>query len=69
MGQRPARRLYRSRRQRMLAGVAGGIAQYLGVDPTLVRVAWVVGAMVALPAAVVLYVALALVVPLEPEGP
>lgn len=36
------RQLYRSRRQRMIAGVCGGIAEYFGTDPTLVRLIWVV---------------------------
>ena len=31
------RRLYRSRDARMVAGVCGGIAQYAGMDPTVVR--------------------------------
>jgi len=33
--------LFRSRRGRMLAGVASGVAQYLGIDVTLVRIAFV----------------------------
>ena len=36
------KRLYRSRRQRMLAGVCGGIAEYFGWDPSLVRIGWIV---------------------------
>jgi phage shock protein PspC (stress-responsive transcriptional regulator) len=35
------KRLYRSREDRMLAGVAGGMAEYLGIDPTIVRLLWV----------------------------
>lgn len=31
------RRLYRSRKNRMVAGVCGGVADYFGIDPTLVR--------------------------------
>ena len=34
-------RLLRSRHERMIGGVAGGIGQQLGVDPTWVRIAWV----------------------------
>lgn len=34
--------LYRSDENKMLAGVCGGIAEYFGVDPTLIRLAWVV---------------------------
>jgi phage shock protein C len=37
-----AKRLMRSTNDRVIAGVAGGVAQYFGLDPTLVRVAWVV---------------------------
>lgn len=36
------RRLYRSNRERILGGVAGGIGEYFDVDPTLVRLAWIV---------------------------
>lgn len=36
------KRLCRSRINRNLAGVCGGIAEYYGWDPTLVRVAWIV---------------------------
>lgn len=32
------KRLYRSRRDRMIAGVCGGIAAYLGVDPLVIRI-------------------------------
>jgi len=35
-------RLYRSRDDRMIAGVAGGLADYLGLDPSLVRIAFAV---------------------------
>lgn len=36
------KKLYRSEENKMLAGVCGGIAEYFGVDPTLIRLAWVV---------------------------
>jgi len=34
-------RLYRSRDDRMIAGIAGGLGDYLGIDPTLIRIGWV----------------------------
>ncbi|NLJ85391.1 MAG: PspC domain-containing protein [Firmicutes bacterium] len=34
------RRLTRSQSNRMLAGVCGGLAEYFGIDPTVVRLAW-----------------------------
>jgi phage shock protein PspC (stress-responsive transcriptional regulator) len=39
------KRLTRSSSNRMLAGVAGGIAEYFNIDPTLVRIAFIVLAM------------------------
>lgn len=42
-----SRRLTRSRDDRVIAGVAGGIARYLGVDPVLIRLVWVVLMLVA----------------------
>ena len=35
------KRLYRSETNQMLCGVCAGIAEYFGIDPTLVRLAWV----------------------------
>ena len=39
--------LRRSRSNRMIAGVVGGLAQYFGIDPTLARVLYVVGSIVS----------------------
>ena len=36
------KRLYRSSTNYMLTGVCGGIAEYFNIDPTLVRLAWVI---------------------------
>ena len=36
------KRLYRSSKERILGGVCGGLADYFGVDPTLVRLSWIV---------------------------
>ncbi|MFI5253461.1 MAG: PspC domain-containing protein [Bacteroidota bacterium] len=37
----PTKRLYKSRRNRKIDGVCGGIAEYFDLDPTIVRVIWV----------------------------
>ncbi|HEY1295969.1 MAG TPA: PspC domain-containing protein [Chloroflexota bacterium] len=60
-------RIYRSRNERMLAGVAGGLGEYFDLDPTLVRLTWAVGTLVTGPIAVLLYVLAALIIPREPE--
>jgi phage shock protein C len=59
------RRLYRSRRDRQLAGVAGGIAEYLEVDPTVVRILWILSVFIG-GFGILLYIIMAFVVPLEP---
>ena len=43
----PRRQLLRSRTDRKLAGVCGGLAEYFNADPTLVRLAWVISSIVA----------------------
>jgi phage shock protein PspC (stress-responsive transcriptional regulator) len=34
------KRLYRSRIERKIAGVCGGLAEYFGIDPTIIRIIW-----------------------------
>ena len=36
------KRLYRSGKEKKLAGVCGGIAKYLDVDPTVIRLLWII---------------------------
>ena len=43
----PANPLRRSRRSRMIAGVCGGLAEWIGWDPTLVRILYVVVSVVS----------------------
>jgi phage shock protein C len=62
-------RLYRSVDDRVLAGVCGGLAVRLGVDPSLVRIAYAVIALLSgIFPLLVLYVIMAVVVPEEPTG-
>jgi phage shock protein C len=35
------KKLFRSRKSRLLAGVCGGVAEYLNLDPTIIRLVWV----------------------------
>jgi len=59
------RHLYRSRNQRMLFGVCGGLGEYFKIDPTLVRLAFVVASLMGGPG-LIAYVVLLIVVPEEP---
>jgi len=61
------RKLYRSRKERMIAGVCGGIGIYFGIDPTLVRLLFIVGALLGGPG-LLAYLILLIVVPDEPLG-
>lgn len=60
------RRLYRSNTDRKLAGVCAGVAAYLGMDPTVVRVVWVVAAFFGGLGAFA-YLAAVLIVPKRPS--
>ncbi len=65
--QEPVRRLFRSRTDKVLGGVCGGIGRYFGVDPIIVRIVAVVGLLLG-GATLVAYVAAMILVPAEPEG-
>ena len=63
----PPRRLYRSRDDRVIAGVCGGIARYFNIDPVLVRVGAVALAFLG-GAGLLAYLAAVLLIPKEGEG-
>jgi phage shock protein C len=62
-----SRKLYRSRTDRKLAGVCGGLAQSFNLDATLIRVLFVVLAVLG-GAGLVIYLAMWIIVPKEPQG-
>src|SRR5512141_1122515 len=57
--------LYRSRDDRMLAGVAGGLAELWDADPSLVRIVWPLLVVLTGGIALVVYIVMAIVVPEE----
>ena len=59
------KRLYRSKDERMIWGVCGGLAKYFDVDPTIIRLVAVLTLFLGL-AGVLVYIILAIVIPLEP---
>jgi phage shock protein PspC (stress-responsive transcriptional regulator) len=61
-------RLYRSRADRMIAGVAGGLAQSMRLDPSLVRIVWAILVFATGGIALVIYIVMAIVVPEEQPG-
>jgi phage shock protein C len=60
-----SRKLYRSTSNRQLAGVCGGLAEYFNLDPTLIRVLFVILAVLG-GSGVILYLALWVIVPKQP---
>jgi phage shock protein C len=62
------RRLYRSQTESVIGGVAGGVAEYLDVDPAIVRVIWALLAIITGGVFFLLYIVMWIVVPLAPEG-
>jgi phage shock protein C len=61
----PTRKLYRSRTNRQVAGVCGGLAAYFNVDVTLIRVLFILLGLLGA-AGILLYIAMWIIVPEEP---
>lgn len=57
-----SKRLYRIEQGKMLAGVCGGIAEYFDVDPSLVRLVWVLFCAVG-GSGVLAYIVAAIIIP------
>lgn len=63
-----AERLYRSRDDRMLAGVAAGVAETLDADPSIVRIVWALLAILTGGIGILVYIVMAIVVPEAPAS-
>ena len=62
------RRLYRSRTDRKIAGICGGLANYFDIDPVIVRLAWVLLFFLG-GSGIFLYIVAWIIIPLEPLEP
>lgn len=60
------KRLYRSAVDRKICGVCGGLADYFGLDSTLVRLAFVALAVLGFSTGIILYILAAVVMPDQP---
>lgn len=60
-----SKKLYKSNTNKMLEGVCGGIAEYFGVDPTIVRLAWVVFCALG-GSSILAYIIAAIIIPSAP---
>ncbi|NLL80580.1 MAG: PspC domain-containing protein [Clostridiales bacterium] len=59
------KKLMKSRSSRMLCGVCGGIGEYFSVDPTIIRILWVICAVASCGTALLAYVIAAIIIPDE----
>lgn len=62
-----AKRLYKSKTDQKIDGVCGGIAEYLNIDPTVVRLAWVIFSACG-GSGILAYVICMLIIPEKPDG-
>lgn len=60
------KKIYRSRNQRVIGGVCGGIAEYFNIDVLLVRLTWIVGTLFA-GAGILAYIVCLILIPDNPE--
>lgn len=61
------KKLYKSSTDKKLAGVCGGIAEYFDIDPTLIRLAWVLFSALG-GSGVLAYIIAAIIIPEAPAG-
>lgn len=59
------KKLYRSRKNYMLAGICGGLGEYFDIDPTIIRLA--VAFTIFLGGGILVYLIAWMIIPLEPE--
>jgi phage shock protein C len=65
-GNMEGKKLYRSRTDRMVAGVCGGLAQYFNIDVTLVRLVFAALIVAGVGSPLLVYLVMAIIVPEQP---
>lgn len=61
-----AKKVYRSANNKKLLGVCGGVAEYFGIDATIIRLAWAVVTLFTVGGGVLAYILAALILPDDP---
>ena len=59
------KKLYKSNQNKMIDGVCGGIAEYFGIDPTVVRLLWVLFSLMG-GSGILAYIIAAIIIPRNP---
>lgn len=60
------KRLYRSRKEQMLGGICGGLGEHLDVDPSIIRLVWLVVTLLSLGTGIIVYLAAWIIIPQSP---
>jgi len=60
------KRLYRSGKEKILGGVCGGIAEYFNVDPTIIRIIWIL-IVLGYGAGIIAYIIAWIIIPKNPK--
>ena len=61
------KRLYRSGKDKVLGGVCGGIAEYLNVDPVIVRLGWILLTLLSMGLGIIGYIIAWIIIPKNPN--
>lgn len=57
------KRLFRSKKNRVIGGVCGGLGEYFGIDPVLVRLVWVILSVCGFGTGIIVYLIAWLIIP------
>ena len=60
------KKIYRSSKNKIIGGVCGGVAEYLDIDPTIIRLCWGAMAILSIGLGVILYIIAVLIIPMNP---
>jgi len=63
-----SKKLYRSRSNRMIVGVCAGLAEFFGIDPTIVRLVFALGTLFGFGSFILIYIVMFIFVPEEQLG-
>jgi phage shock protein PspC (stress-responsive transcriptional regulator) len=61
------KRLYRCRHEPLVGGVCAGIAEYAHIDPTIVRIIWVIFTLLSMGMGLIAYLIAWIIIPEEPK--
>jgi phage shock protein C len=62
------KRLYRSKKERVLGGVCAGLGEHFDIDPTVIRLAWAVITVISIGTGILVYILAWIIIPEEDTG-